>query len=188
MYKNKKRLSLLLLIFFITIITGAVYAAVNGQLKLISTVSYLQNVELRFTEGTPNVVSESGNGYGSYTIDPTGQTISFMVVLAEPGDKVTFYYNVENTGFTNAEINKYSNSMTPDSYNPLRIYGEHEPVPGGRLFDTSKRVILAPGAVVEDCEITFEWEAGVNDSVEGAYSYVITLGYSYTRLPATVTP
>ena len=186
MYRNRKRLSFLLLIFFITIITGAVYAATNGTLVFSNSITLARtNTELKVTEHTAYAVSSSGNGYGRYTIDSSGKIVTFEILLTEPGDSVTLYYNLINTGNTNA---KFFHSLTRDGAFAMRPYamsGDHNLNSFNRFNYSS---VLAPGAIVENCHIKFDWKSDADNNAEGVYSFDWEIGYVFTTDPATVLP
>jgi hypothetical protein len=189
MYRTRKRLSLLLVIFFLTIITGAVYAATSGTLSFQSNVTLRQNAtELSFTYGSlRDVTSTSGAGFGRYSISADGQTITFEVLLTQPSDSVTLSYNVKNTGNTNANIQGARDVFEMFQNTPLRVLGDHHLNHGSRLLHST--AIFAPDGVVENAQITFEWVAGVDDDFNGtALVFEFALNYFYTNLPATVRP
>jgi hypothetical protein len=179
----------LLLIFFITTITGAVYAATSGVLAITSGVTFGTNTELRFVAGmVTNAVSSSGSGYGSYTVDSTGQIMTCSVLLAAPGDSVTLYYDVRNTGVTNAQIVSMVMYPSYDCPAALNIYGSHNDTSGGYLVDSVNPVVFAPGAVRDNCQITFEWVSGMDDSASGIFSVEIRMGYEFTTSSPDIIP
>ena len=185
MYRSRKRLTLLLLIFLITIMSGAVYAYTSGRLILTGGITYRRGItELSFIEHTSYAVSESGNGWGRYTIDPTGQIMTFEIYLAEPGDVVTLRYYVMNTGTTNVEI--LSMSASPQGFRG--ITGHH--IVGDMASPIRQGTIFAPNAVSRVCEIQFRWDS--LDVEEGATSFTINfelrINYLLTSNPANLSP
>ena len=190
LFRKQKKLSLLLLIFFITIIAGAVYAVANGSLVYEKKITLVRDTtELTFTEHTQTyVLSSNGQGFGSYTIHDYGKKITFEVVLTEPQDSVTLYYNVVNTGTTNV-VARNSTVSDPTYSRVFDISGSHISSSFGKLINSSVPVVIAPGATVEQCEITFTWngfESFVGNRI--TLDIVFTLNYEATNLPATVLP
>jgi hypothetical protein len=186
MFRNKKRLSLVLLLFFITIIGGAAYASIFGYLTYRVSVTFPDKAELIFTEATSSANSASGKSQASYTIDPTGQIMTFDVLLTEPGESVTLSYHVVNTGNSNVKIIDSQGYALPANV-PLRLTGDHEYSAGGRLWGNPE-VIIAPNASIKNCKITFEFEENVNNEYAASITFDVKLQYMYTTEPATVLP
>jgi len=187
MYRSRKRLTLLLLIFLITIMSGAVYAMVIGHLRFTGDITFGQiigDTELRFTEHTSFAISQNGNGWGRYTIDPTGQIMSFEVYLSAPSDIVRLYYNVINTGTTNAQFTAWS--PAPNTFY-RRVSGSHSLNSNGLIH---RNVVIAPNAIIENCVIEFRWDTNdvtLNESGTILH-FDLRLYYEFTDRPATVLP
>ena len=158
----------MLLIFFITIITGAVYAAASGVLTLTGNVNLHRNADVRLKpDFYTDAVSIRGNGYGNYTVDSTGKVATFNVVLREPGDMLTFKYGVENVGSTNARITAIPNINNPTVLNITNF------------FD-GVNLVMSPYSTISGCELTIEWKLGENDNANGDFSFTLELDYQYT--------
>jgi len=155
------------MIFFLTIITGAAYAASSGVLTLRGNVDLRRNADVRLRADTyTDAVSIRGSGHGNYIVEQGGKVAVFTVSLREPGDMITFKYGLENIGSTNARIT----AITHNFPNVLEITN---------FFDDVS-LVMAPYSTISGCELTIQWVQGVNDDANGIFTFTLELDYHYT--------
>ncbi len=182
LYRKKKGLWWLMLVFFMLISAGAVYAVITNSLSLSGEVRLENACKLVFDYPTNNIYvipNESDSGKDSLTFNPDGQSVTVDVTLKGAGDSVTLYYNIVNTGPSNAKIVNFSTNTTDTENNHFMFHGTHNLISGQ---------VLAPNATIENCELTVTWIDSVENDGGDTFSFTVNIGYQYTTEPATVLP
>jgi hypothetical protein len=153
--KSKRRLTALSLIFALIFTVGVVYAATTGVLTFSGTATLGADVELRIISLTPALM----------TVSTDGQTATITVSFDAPGDFEEIYFMVENTGAVAVIVTAIDDSSVQA---PLKLGGNYATIMGA-TFDP---------AADEFYELIVEWEAGVNDSASGTFTFTITIDYA----------
>ena len=102
--ENKKQRTLLVLIgvFLFIFAVSVAYAVAAGTLTLQGAVTYSDNLKVEFTAAQFSYSARVGETAPS--ILGGGQTVTFAIVLDNPGDSRTVQFKVTNTGNIDAVL------------------------------------------------------------------------------------
>jgi hypothetical protein len=140
MEKKRKRTIYILLFILTTVASLTIaYAALSATLRITGEATV---TESRWNFYLGNGISLSGREQettGSATYQkPTfnGTTASYQITLAKPGDSVTYYFKIFNTGTINGEIATVTNA-TPKCTSTTGVTADESLVCDNLIYDIS---------------------------------------------------
>jgi len=96
--ENKKQRTLLVLIgvFLFIFVVSVAYAALSGTLTIRGSYTFNEHLQVEFTSAS--FTDSARIGETAPSIIANGQTLTFAVLLNEPGDSRTIQFKITNTG------------------------------------------------------------------------------------------
>jgi len=102
--ENKKQRTLLVLIgvFLFIFVVSVAYAALSGTLTIRGSYTFNEHLQVEFTSAS--FTDSARIGETAPSIIANGQTLTFAVLLNEPGDSRTIQFKITNTGNIDAVL------------------------------------------------------------------------------------
>jgi len=171
-YKNRKALSVLLIVLSVIIAAGFTYAGTAKTIKFNGTATFGSTTQpdlwLVF-DSVNGVVSDptatgAGNiSTGTVSVTDQGLTANLDLRLVEPGSSVTFTYRVENRGTQPATL---STPMYNSSYNELAVTGTYTTMAG----------VVVPAGVLGAGDV-------ITPGTTGTYTMIVTRNLNTASAP-----
>ena len=160
---KKRSLLVAISVLLVFLVTGTVYAAVTDSLTILGKVVHSQILDVEFGQGPEIVIPRAGESVG---LGSNRKTLSFNVVLVQPGDIRIISFRLVNTGNITAKLS----NLTVN--NPAATTGVVITWPP--LND----VLITPGATTPDYVILIEWDINAYTAPSGNVIFSASVDYS----------